>query len=272
MELRSSGLPQPVPAGFEAGATVGWLFTLWAGGAVVVLIPWAIRRWRKRNDYVPLLVLVGALGTATVEPIIDHMSHLWWATDLPGPFLKAFGLDIPALMPPCYAVFVMSSYWVYTRLQRGSGYRDVFLMWATISVGDVVLEVPGVQLGAFRYYGDQPFEFLGFPPHVAWTNGTAFLLIGAILQVLLPRTTGWERAAVAFAAPAFGFTAGWAATAWPVWVGLNSSASNAVLHVCAVGALLLSLTLVHLMARVAEAGPAVVPPAKGGDELGAWST
>ena len=35
---------------------------------------------RVRKDYVPLLAMTGGLLTAFVEPLIDHMVHLWYPT------------------------------------------------------------------------------------------------------------------------------------------------------------------------------------------------
>jgi hypothetical protein len=243
-----------IPDTFLAGNTIGWIFTAWAGGAVVAIFPWALRQYMRDKDYVPMLVMLGGLLCAFCEPLIDHMVHLWYPWDLPGEFITAFGVRIPALIPPCYVVFVSATgYWAYSRMRRGITYSGVFKVWLWMCVADLLLEIPGVQMGAYKYYGLQTFFILKFPLHIAWANGVAFLLVGFLLHTLLPRTTGWERVAVSFLAPTFGFIAGWAIADWPTWLALNSDLSLLPATMASLCSLALSVLAVHAIARVVVA-------------------
>ena len=54
-------------------------------------------------------------------------------------------------------------------------------------ITDAVMETIGINLGVYRYYGVQPFEFLGFPYWWGFINGGSFVTIGAILAFAVPR-------------------------------------------------------------------------------------
>jgi hypothetical protein len=248
---------EPLPPPFEASLTVAWAFTALAGGALIALLPWAILRLVRQRNSVPLLALLGGGFASLNEPLIDHMVHVAWPTGLPGDWIHVFGLNVPPLIVPCYMVFVGGTgYWAYHRFRQGVGYGQVFAVWSLMCLSDIVLEVPGVQMGAYKYYGQQTFFVFDFPLHIAWANGTSFLLVGLLLYTLLPRARGWERPAVAFFAPVFGFMGGWAVADWPVWIANNSNVSLTVANVLALGSLVLSVLAVHTMARIVLADQA----------------
>lgn len=251
MDLLPAISLEPLPPPFAASLTVAWAFTALAGGALIALLPWAVLALVRRRNAVPLLVLLGGAFCSLNEPLIDHMVHVAWPTGLPGDWVHVFGLDVPPLIVPCYMVFVGGTgYWAYHRFRQGVTYGQVYVVWAFMCLSDIVLEVPGVQMGAYKYYGYQTLSVLDFPLHVAWANGTSFLLVGLLLYTLLPRARGWERPAVAFFAPVFGFMGGWAVADWPVWIGNNSNVSPTQANLLALGSLVLSVLAAHVMARI----------------------
>src|SRR4051794_15000130 len=114
----ADGYGQLLPGDTPLTATdfEAWFFTFWAGLLVVLIaLPWALNCIRKRRDYLPILMLATGAITSLGEPMLDHVGHLRWANNLPGPAFSNFGLDIPILIPPCYALFMgLEAYWVYT--------------------------------------------------------------------------------------------------------------------------------------------------------------
>jgi hypothetical protein len=111
---------QPVPADYHAGSTGKWLFTIWAGGFALVVLPYAFYRLRKYRDSVPLLVWIGGFICSLGEPMLDHIGHLWWPQNLPGPVFKGYDLSVPLLIPPCYAFFVSGmGYVAYRQFLKG---------------------------------------------------------------------------------------------------------------------------------------------------------
>ena len=105
MEM-SPGKVLPVPEDLVVNDIVANLFTVWAGGFGLAVIPWALYRLFKSKDDLPILMIGGGFIVSILEPMLDHLGHLWWPTDLPGPAFQGFDLNIPYLIPPCYVFFI----------------------------------------------------------------------------------------------------------------------------------------------------------------------
>jgi hypothetical protein len=233
---------QPVPADYHAGSTGKWLFTIWAGGFALVVLPYAFYRLAKYRDSVPLLVWIGGFICSLGEPMLDHIGHLWWPQNLPGPVFKGYDLSVPLLIPPCYAFFVSGmGYVAYRQFLKGVTVRKVFLVWLAISSTDLALEIPGVAANVYKYYGHEPFYVFNFPLHWAWLNGTGFLAVGFLLYLVVPRLQG-ARKALLLLVTVSAFLGSYGITAWPAFLSLNwkmSSTAQALVDLCSLGLCLL---------------------------------
>lgn len=211
----------PVPSDYMASETVRWLFTIWAGGFALLVLPWALYRQISKHDSVPILVWLGGFIASLNEGTIDYNLHLWWPTNLPGPAYQTFGLNVPLLIPFCYAFFVsMTGYFAYRMMERGLTLKGVFYVWIAVAMIDVLMEYPGTLSQAYIYYGDQPFKFGGFPWWQAWTNATGFVMLGFLLWLFVPILRGWKKAVIILL-PALGFHGAWGAVAWPNYMAMN---------------------------------------------------
>jgi hypothetical protein len=233
---------QPVPPDYHAGSTGKWLFTIWAGGFALVVLPYAFYRLAKYRDSVPLLVWIGGFICSLGEPMLDHIGHLWWPQNLPGPVFKGYDLSVPLLIPPCYAFFVSGmGYVAYRQFLKGVTVRKVFLVWLAISSTDLALEIPGVAANVYKYYGNEPFYVFNFPLHWAWLNGTGFLAVGFLLYLVVPRLQG-ARKALLLLVTVSAFLGSYGITAWPAFLSLNwkmSSIAQALVDLCSLGLCLL---------------------------------
>ena len=219
-ELVKNGI-QPIPPELAAPELVGWLFTIWAGGFGIAVIPWAIYRFVKHNDDIPLWMILGGLICSLLEPFLDYVGHLWWPTNLPGPAFIGYGVHVPWLIPTCYVFFIsMTGYWAYTRMKAGLTLKGMFIVWALIASTDIIMEMPGTALGAYVYYGDASFKVLGFPLAWGWLNGTSMFAVGALLFAVEPHLKGLNRIWLALVSiSAMGATYGM--VAWPYFMSLN---------------------------------------------------
>jgi hypothetical protein len=261
----------PVPSDYHAGSTGKWLFTIWAGGFALVALPWVFRRLLRDRDTTPLFVWIGGLICSLAEPLLDHVGHLWWPQNLPGPAFKGYDLSVPLLIPPCYVAFIsMTGYFAYWMMRKGLTVRKVFYVWLAVAATDLALEIPGTAPAVYKYYGDQPFSIAHFPMHWAWMNGTAMLTVGFVIWLLAPRLQGYKRLLMLFA-PVIGFMASYGIVSWPAFFSINASMSSGVMHLVDLGSLALCLLLVRGIAAVvavpatssvpvpAPAAPAQVP-------------
>ncbi len=220
MEM-SPGKMLPVPPDLVVNDIVANLFTVWAGGFGLAVIPWALYRHFKKQDSIPLYFVFGGLLVSLLEPMLDKLGHLWWPTDLPGPAFQGFDLNIPYLIPPCYVFFIaMTGYWAYLQMKKGLDTKGLFKVWLLISSTDLIMEMPGTALGAYVYYGDASFKILGFPMAWGWLNGTSMLMVGVLLYLIEPHLKGAKRLFI-IGVPMFAMGASYGMTAWPYFMSLN---------------------------------------------------
>ena len=241
----------PATSGIHASTFGALFFLFWAGLLVVVLaLPWATVRLVKHRDPLPWLALLSGLGTCIGEPMLDHVGHLRWSEHLIVPTaFHNFGLAIPALIPPCYMLFMgLESYWVYTIIQKGITKKNLLLMMAACGLTDAIMETPGLMLKAYEYYGNQPFKFYKFPFYWSFTNAAAIVAIGVVLHFVWPRVKGrgikqlWviPIGLIATTFAEFG-------TGFPVFLSINANIPTWLQWVLSLGTVVLAPYFVSLM-------------------------
>lgn len=202
---------QPTLGDASGGAELAFFFI--AGAAVVIFaLPWAIRSAR-RGHWLPSIVIVGGLICSLEEAMLDMLGHLHWAPNLEKVYTN-FGVSVPLLIPLCYVAFLgLMSYFCYFVISHGAKRKHFFMLFAMGGMLDAVMETIGINLGVYKYYGIQPFEFLNFPYWWAFINSASFVAVGSILAYGVPRLTGAKKWLLVMA-PSYGmagtyFTVGW---------------------------------------------------------------
>lgn len=234
----------PVPADYLANDLIGLIFTIWAGGFGLAVLPWALYRYMKKKDDIPGLMCIGGFISSLLEPMLDHIGHLWWPTNLPGPAFVGFDLNIPYLIPPCYVFFIaMTGYWAYLKMKDGLDLKGVFVIWLIISMSDVIMEIPGTMTGAYTYYGDASFKILGFPLAWGWMNGTSMLMVGFLLWLVNPYLSGIKRLYIILV-PITAMGAAYGMVAWPYFMSLNWDMPWIATRLLTVLSLVISLVVV----------------------------
>jgi hypothetical protein len=235
------------PTGFES-----WFFTAYAGAAVVLIaLPWAFRALQKRRDALPLLMLISGAVTSLGEPQLDLVSHLRWASNLPGPAFTAFGLHIPALIPPCYMLFMgLLPYWIYKVLQRGCTKRQFMWMAVCVALADAIMENPGLMMHTYEYYGAQPFKFGDFVYYYAFTNSVAICTIAVLVYFVWPQVKdkGWMMLAI-LPLGIIGTTIGEFGTGFPVFLALNANIATWLQWVIGSLTLVLAVAWIRVLAE-----------------------
>jgi hypothetical protein len=215
----------PSPSDFSAPAWAAWGFLFYAGALVVLLaLPWALRSGLRKGNWLPLTMLGSGFLCSLLEPMLDFLGHLRWADNLLMTHYQTFGIEIPLLIPPCYAAFLgLEGYWVYTMLNRGITTRQALTLFAACSFSDAVMETPGLAFHVYEYYGVQPFRFFHFPYWWGFINGASIFTVGFLLWLLVPRLKGAQKAALVIASPT-GMMIAYFTAGWPHLLTLNSTA------------------------------------------------
>lgn len=248
----SPGIMLPVPADLAVNDLVAILFTVWAAATAVVILPWVIRVWVKNKDSTPFFMFIGGIICCTIEPMLDNLGHLWWPTDLPGPAFVGYSLNVPYLIVASYPGFLgMISYWAYTKMRDGLDVKAFFQIFLLLTATDLILEMPGTALGAFVYYGDQPFKVLGYPMAWTWINAMAMLTAGFMLWTVEPHLKGIKRAFIILI-PVMGGSAGYAMSGWLFWLALNWEMPMFLAYFLTLVSLPITLVIVYFFAIVVE--------------------
>ena len=247
------GTRLPVPADYHSSAAAATYFTIWAGGFALLVLPWILKKLFKDKDSIPLMMWIGGLICSLLEPMLDHLGHLWWPLNLPGPAFVGYDLNVPLLIPPCYVFFIaMTGYWAYFRIKSGLSVPGVFFVWLCISLTDVIMEIPGTFTQAYQYYGETPFKILGFPLCWGWLNGTAMFTVGFLLWLLAPYLKGWNKGLILLV-PVIGMGGAYGMTSWPYFMALNWPMPVYATWLCATFSLVLCLIVVRFIAAVVVA-------------------
>ena len=246
------GMPEmtlPSPPPFSAGPVAGWFFTLYAGAfLVIVALIWALYVGFKKKNWLPIILIGGGFLCSLCEPMLDFLGHLRWANDLPVYVFHNFGIDIPLLIPFCYAAFLgLEPYFWYLVFKRGVTVKQTFLVFAVAGLTDAIMETPGLNLHVYEYYGVQPFTLLKFPYWWAFLNGLSFVLIGALIWYLEPRLKGWSRAWFLIVPPC-GMMMAYFPAGWPHILALNSELPEPLKWVATAITCALTLVVVRIIA------------------------
>lgn len=248
------GYPQMVctsPPPFEASDFAIHFFFFFAGAAAVLAaIPWAIYAGVKRDNWVPIWVVASGFLTSLSEPMLDFLGHLRWARNLPIAFTN-FGIDVPWLIPPCYAAFFgLEAYFCYYMLKKGITVNQALMVFAIGGLTDAIMETAGLNLKIYEYYGLQPYTLFKFPYWWGFINGAAIFTVGFLHWWLVPKLKGIQYAWILAFSPAgmmmLYFTAG-----WPHILGLNSTLPDWIKYILTTITMVLCVLAVRFMASFA---------------------
>jgi hypothetical protein len=216
----------------------------------VIAFGYAERHRRRSRSAVGFLLLLAGAATVINEPVVDVLGLCWFAKQGSIGLFTAWGVTIPAFMLPVYCWYVGGqALFVFGAMQAGITAGRLYRLYGIFALVNVALELPGLNMGIYAYYGNQPFEVLGFPLWWPICNALMPIVMAALVHVLLPYLRGMSLLLVILLGPmAAGMTNG--AIGIPVWVALNSSAPAWVGYCAALVSLLLGLTLAFLLARL----------------------
>jgi hypothetical protein len=265
-----SPMAQP-PNGLEMNAVGQTIFTIGVTAVWVVAIALAVRYWRRHHSVVPLLLLAGGTICIVFEPVVDVLGLCFFPRPHQWVGIEAFGRPIPLFMYPVYSWFVGGqAILVWHLLRRGITRRQLWTCWLVIMAVDVVLESPGILMHVYTYYGSQPFNPWGLPLWWPPVNATMPVVAGYLVWRVAPLLRGWRALLIVALLPMADGVAN-AATAWPVWLTLNTRLGMAATYPAA----LLTFGLGAVVLWVAALGlPASEPtevPRSAGD-LDAFAT
>jgi hypothetical protein len=236
-----------------AGMTMSPHYTLILAINVVVLaavMVWIIKEARQTRSLVPVLIMIGAAVASLQECAFDVMVLVNWAEHGHTPLYRIFDRSVPIWMVLAYPWFIGGQgYWIYKKLKQGMTAKQLWTLYFFAWIANMFLEIPALQLGnIYTYYGNQPFQILGFPLWMAWSNSLMPILMGVVIYACDDILRGARSLLIVPLVPMAVGTAQ-ITTGWPIWLGLNSGAGYGVTHAAALVTLGMSLIIVYLVSQ-----------------------
>jgi hypothetical protein len=220
-----------------------------ANGAILALVAlWVAKQARRDRSPIPLLILLGAAVSSLQEPIYDIVGAVWYPDHQSVAYLRAFNVSIPLWLIPGYAWYIggLGNYMV--KVMRDGGGRPLWQYYFVFWLANFALEMPGLNLGIYRYYGDQPFRLFGFPLWMAVTNGLMPLMIGALFNSLRGVLKGPAVLLTVVLVPMVVGTAQIAA-GWPIWLALNAGIGVSGTSAAALVSLAFAFCIIYVLSK-----------------------
>ena len=171
---------------------------------------------------------------------------------------ESIGRPVPLFGFLAYAWFLGGmSFLVYDRMTKGITTKGLWKLYGILVVVECILEIPGLNIGAFTYYGNQPFVLFKFPVWWAFVNAAAPMVAGAMVYRMLPYIKPVLRPVTIYSV-CLSNTLVMGGSAMPLFFALNTQASLLVTHL--VGTLTIATAcyfvyMVTLLGRVRLQGP-----------------
>jgi hypothetical protein len=216
----------------------------------------AVRAVRSRSA-IPLLALLGGVLALPIEPFWDVNVDFTFAANSHPIALTAFGRQIPLYLAFVYPAFIgWGSMLVHRLIRKRIGVRRLLALPLVFLVADAAIEIAGIRLRLWSYYGPQPLTIASWPLLFGALNGAIPLVGGAMLAALEGRLAGWRRPLLALVVPS-AYVGVYAVAGWPMWVALNADVPRWVDWLAAGAAVGISAIVVGLVAT--EMAPSVEP-------------
>ncbi|HTK67381.1 MAG TPA: hypothetical protein VL595_33715 [Pseudonocardia sp.] len=162
---------------------------------LTALLAVALRLALKRYDLIPLLCMGGSAAAMFVEPNIDVLAGCWLGDPAHGQttMFTTFGHPFPLWGVAYIWYYGGQAFVVYLSLGRSSRGSQRATLWKLFGIAlicDAIIELPGLLLGVYTYYGPQPLVVLGLPLHWEPINAAIPIAAGTVVYVLRHRLSG----------------------------------------------------------------------------------
>ncbi len=226
--------------------------------AVFVIVA-AVVLARRHRTVIPLVCVVSGLLCACIEPLVDVGLQVWWMQYKQPLLISAFGCHVPVMLLAAYTWMMGgASLLIWTWLRSGNATARKFTRYYfAVIVALNFVEPVGIALHAWLYQGQQGPRFLGYPIYYSVSVTSMFVAGGCVIFWSAHYLTGWRQLLMIPLLPMIDVGVNYA-TAWPMYLALNTEPHQAVTYLCALLSVAqgfivfyLSLALVGLVKPVA---------------------
>ncbi|MDB5968397.1 MAG: hypothetical protein JWQ90_847 [Hydrocarboniphaga sp.] len=204
-----------------------------------VLASWfVVAETRRRGDWVPVFAFLGGGLAVGYEPLGDILVSVLYPVHGQIGWIDLFGRQVPLFIGVLYFWYMsVPALYFLKKVEQGLNRATLWKLYAFTLAIAIGIEIFGVNLGAWVYYGPQPFVVLGVPLSCPMTYSAFLVTISIGLHAMathldrrhhwlilfgLPLCMGGGHCAAALPIAAAMFT-----TDNPLWIHLGALASSA---------------------------------------------
>ena len=214
----------PAPNGTEVMPELAQnIFTVLAGVPMVVVFFIALNLALRKKDPLLLYCFIGGGLAAFFEPVADILCKLNFPAVNQNSAFTTFDRPIPWALVFAYPWYIGGQGYLTCRvLENGATAGKIWILWSLFILSDIVIETPGVLTGFHYYYGNQPYNFWGFPLWMASYQSVMPLIAGALIYVTKKYIgSGWKMLCVIALMPMADALTN-AGLALPIWSTLST--------------------------------------------------
>jgi hypothetical protein len=220
-------------------------------GAIAALSIWFIvLECKRRKDLVPLFTFLGGGAAIVYEPLGDMLVGALYPVHEQIGWIDLFGRKIPLFIGLLYFWYMsVPAVYVLKRVEQGLKAASLWRLYAFTMLVATGIELFGVNVHAWVYYGPQSFVVFGVPLWAAFTYGAFVISISVGLHLI---STGFDRRhhwLIVPAIPLF-LIAGHCTTALPAAAAMFSTYNPFWIWLGGGASIALSLLLVHAVSLI----------------------
>lgn len=228
------------------------------GAFAIAFVIYAVCVCVKEKTVLPICLIIGALLTIYLEPVVDLLGNAVHPQLGQYNFLTTNGHAVP------WAVFVGYVWYfaalpllTYHHLQARTLTRNLVwkLFFGVVVAAAIVEQIP-LHFGTWIYYGYQPLKIGYMPLWWICANTTAVLVPFLIIYKLFPTLKAWRAILVVAIIPTGAFM-GHAAAGWPMYNALGTVTEmtpKSLMYLASFASIGLSLLVVSFMMTLADVG------------------
>jgi hypothetical protein len=208
-----------------------------------------LREAYRTKSAFPLAFIFGGMLAAWVEPVFDGNIHVqfvypagvepsWHIYNVPYPWYEFAG----------NATLAGPIYWIYHRMRKGASSGELWLYFVLAWAADALQELPGTIMGAYVYFGPQPFVVAHWPFWIGMLAPIGYALAayaGYAMSFALSGVRLFLAQVIIMPVAIYGAEV----IAWPMWDTLNAGQTVTVTSWAAI--LSLIFTVVAYSALIA---------------------
>ncbi|MEQ8515056.1 MAG: hypothetical protein RIC38_05570 [Chromatocurvus sp.] len=177
---------------------------------VICFLVWILAAWfvrsecRRRGDRLPLYAFIGAGLVIIYEPLGDVLANVLYPVNGQWTWIDLMGRPIPVFIGLLYFWYMsVPGLYFLKRQEEGLTKRELWMLYARSLALATAIELYGVNVDSWIYYGDHAYRVFGVPLWCPITYSGFLVSISAGLYLMatrLPRSHQWL---VIFGLPAF---------------------------------------------------------------------